>query len=86
MNDKVDLPDYDEPLAFDEFERRRALAYAELEGPVGEDMQSFIAWFRRRYPSPTERVRYAARALRSAREIQGTLLPHLGARAPSGQR
>lgn len=78
---KPNLPDYDEPLPFDEFERRRALASAELDGPVGEDMQSFIAWFCRRYPSPTERVRYAARASRSAREMQGVLLPQLGARS-----
>jgi hypothetical protein len=86
MNEHAGLPDYDEPLAFDEFERRRALASVELDGPVGDDMQSFIAWFRRRYPSPTERVRYAARMSRSAREIQGALLPHLRARPPSGQR
>lgn len=71
----LDLPDYDAPIPFDEFERRMAQAYAELDGAEGEEMRSFIERFKRRYPTPTERVRYAARMVRSAQEIRGALLP-----------
>lgn len=68
------LPDYDAPIPFDEFERRVAEALAELDGSEGEQMRAFIAWFMRRYPTPTERVRYAARMSRSAQRVQGALL------------
>lgn len=69
-----DLPDYDAPLPFDEFERRLALARAELDGPEGEEMSDHIAWFMRRYPTPTDRVRYAMRRYEAAMKMRGVLL------------
>jgi hypothetical protein len=62
---------YDAPLPREEFERRVALALAELDGPEGDEMQAHIAWFKRRYPTPTDRVRYARRRYEAATEIRG---------------
>jgi hypothetical protein len=54
---------YEAPLPPDEFERRLAAARKELEGPEGDALREFIAWFRRRYPTPLERIRYARREI-----------------------
>lgn len=64
---------YDAPLPPDEFERRLALALAELDGPEGEEMQATIAWFKRRYPTPTDRVRYCRRRHDFAMKFRGAL-------------
>lgn len=45
----------------EEFERRLALALAELDGPMGEELRAQIEWFQRRYPTPLARLRYARR-------------------------
>lgn len=58
---------WDEPLPKEEFERRLALARAELEGPEGENLHSLIAWFSRRYPTTLDRLRYARRKSHLAR-------------------
>lgn len=68
-----DLPDYDARIPDDEFERRLALAFAELDGPEGAAMSDFIAWFMRRYPTPTERIRYAMRRYEGAKKMRGAL-------------
>lgn len=71
---------YDAPLPSDEFERLVARALAELDGPEGEEMRAHIAWFKRRYPAPTDRIRYARRRYEAAMQIRGRLL-----RDPSGR-
>jgi hypothetical protein len=50
------------PLPPEEFERRLAIALAELEGEELENVASHIRWFCRRYPTPQERLAYARRA------------------------
>ncbi len=55
----------EEPLSPEEFKRRLALAVAELDGPEGENIDTLIAWFTRRYPTPSDRLRYNARKMRS---------------------
>jgi hypothetical protein len=50
-----------EPLPSEEFERRLAEARRELEGEERENIDSLLAWFRRRYPTPKERLAYARR-------------------------
>lgn len=52
---------WEAPLPPEEFARRLALARAELDGPEGENIQSLITWFNRRYPTPLDRLRYARR-------------------------
>jgi hypothetical protein len=50
-----------EPLPPVEFERRLALALAELDGEELENLSSLIGWFQRRYSTPKERLAYARR-------------------------
>ena len=56
-----------------EFERRLSLAIAELDGPEGESLGELIAWFKRRYPTPLDRLRYARRAYEAAVRMRGAL-------------
>jgi hypothetical protein len=48
-------------ITAEEFERRVKLAIDELEGPLLEDLRSHIRWFKRRYPTPLDRLRYMRR-------------------------
>jgi hypothetical protein len=57
---------YDDVLPPEEFERRLAEALESARGPEGEEMAELIAWFRRRYPEPLERLRYARRKYEEA--------------------
>jgi len=49
------------PLPPEEFDRRLALAIAELDGEELENITSLLAWFSRRYPTVKERLAYARR-------------------------
>jgi len=49
------------PLSADEFSERVARAVAELDGEEGESIAALIRWFRRRYPTPRERLAYTRR-------------------------
>ena len=48
-------------LPADEAAARLALALRELEGEELENLTSLIDWFRRRYPTALERLRYLRR-------------------------
>ncbi len=50
-----------------EFERRVALALAELDGEELENVSALIGWFQRRYPIPKERLAYSRRRYESWR-------------------
>ncbi len=50
---------HEQPLPPDEFERRRALPITDDERAAALEL---IAWFRRRYPTPGERLAWARRA------------------------
>jgi hypothetical protein len=51
-----------ERLSDAEFERRLAMARAELEsGDELENLQGLISWFQRRYPTAYERLAYNRR-------------------------
>lgn len=52
---------WEEPLPREEFERLVQMAIEELDGPEGEEMLAFMAWFKRRYPTPLDRLRYSTR-------------------------
>jgi hypothetical protein len=54
-----------QPLAPAEFDRRVALALAELDGDEFENLSALISWFRRRYLTPRERLAYARRRYES---------------------
>jgi hypothetical protein len=57
---------WNERLPDAEFERRLAMARAELEsGEELENLRALIAWFQRRYPTAYERLRYNRRKTRS---------------------
>jgi hypothetical protein len=45
----------------------RAYVDAPISEREREEILSLVDWFRSRYPTPAERVRYARRALRNAR-------------------
>ena len=47
------------PLAPEEFERRLAEALSELDRGERENIDSLLVWFRRRYPTPKERLAYS---------------------------
>ncbi len=64
---------WDEPLPSEEFERLVRLAIAELDGPEGETMKSFMAWFKRRYPTPLERLRFSTHQYRKWMRSRGIL-------------
>jgi hypothetical protein len=64
---------WDEPLPPDEFERLVARALADLDGPEGEEMASFMARFKRRYPTPLARLRFSTRYYRQSMKLQGTV-------------
>jgi hypothetical protein len=50
---------YEKPMAPEEFERQLALALADREEM--EAIQDQIRWFKRRYPTAGERLRWARR-------------------------
>jgi len=60
----------DARLTDEEARVRLAMAMRELEGEELENLRSLIDWFRRRYPTPLDRLRYLRRknaeALRAA--------------------
>ncbi len=62
MNQRVsyEYPD----ITPEESTKRVDLAIAELDGPEGEAIRAHIRWFRRRYPTPSARLRFAARKYR----------------------
>lgn len=64
-------PIWDRPLPSDEFERLLARALADLDGPEGAEMAAFMAWFRRRYPTPLERLRFSTRQYRQSIKRRG---------------
>ena len=45
----------------DEARARLAMAVGELEGDELENLTQLITWFRRRYPTPLDRLRYLRR-------------------------
>jgi hypothetical protein len=59
------------PLSREEFEERLAQALAELDGPEGDELRALIAWFKRRYPTPLDRLRYATRKHRELARTRG---------------
>jgi hypothetical protein len=63
----VSLPSdpWTERLSDEEFERRLAMARAELEsGDEFENIMALITWFQRRYPTAYERLEYNRRKTR----------------------
>jgi hypothetical protein len=62
---------YEGPLTADEFGRRLAQALAAMNGPEGAEMRELVDWFRRRYPTPLERLRYARRKYAEATRFRG---------------
>lgn len=73
MNERrVDVV-WDEPLPLDEFERLLARALDDLDGPEGEEMASFMAWFKRRYPTPLERLRFSTRQYKQSSRLRGII-------------
>lgn len=65
------VPEHHDPLEPTEFARRLVAALAELDGPEGEQLDELIAWFKRRYPTSLDRLRYARRAYASAIRLRG---------------
>ena len=64
-------PIWEKPLSSDEFERLLTRALADLEGPEGAEMAAFMAWFRRRYPTPLDRLRFSTRQYRQSIKHRG---------------
>lgn len=62
---------WEEPLPPEEFQRLVAQAVAELDGPEGEEMAAFMAWFKRRYPRPLERLRFSTLQYKQSMRIRG---------------
>ena len=71
MSDESADAVWEKPLPPDEFERLLARALAELDGPEGDEMAAFMAWFRRRYPTPLERLRFSTRQYRQSIKHRG---------------
>lgn len=71
MNAESVDPIWEEPLAPDEFERLLARALGDLDGPEGAEMAAFMAWFRRRYPTPLDRLRFSTRQYRQSIKRRG---------------
>lgn len=67
------LYEYPEITA-DEFERRLVLAIAELDTEELEELRAHIRWFRRRYPNPLDRLRYARRKYDDWARTRGVLV------------
>jgi hypothetical protein len=57
-----------------EFEERLRLALAELDTPELEELRGQIRWFRRRYPTPLDRLRYARRKYDEWTRTRGVLV------------
>lgn len=72
MTDRV-LYEYPD-VAPEEFDRRVKLAFAELDGPEAEEIRAHIRWFRRRYPTPLDRLRYARRKYQDWSKTRGILV------------
>jgi hypothetical protein len=62
------------PISPDEFEQRVKLALAELDTAELEEIRAHIRWFRRRYPTPLERLRYARRKYDDWAKTRGILV------------
>jgi hypothetical protein len=65
---------WEEPLPPEEFERLVHRAIADLDGPEGEEMAAFMDWFKRRYPTALERLRYTTRKYREWSKTRGVLV------------
>ncbi len=52
---------YEDRLPPEEFARLEERARAELAGPEGDAIREQIAWFRRKYPTPLDRLAYIRR-------------------------
>ncbi len=52
---------YEDRLPPEEFARLEERARAELAGPEGEAIREQIAWFRRKYQTPLDRLAYVRR-------------------------
>lgn len=77
---------YDDVLPPDEFERRLAEALESARGPEGAEMAELIAWFKRRYPRPIDRLRYATRKYAEAERLREQVQAHRPARgAPQAE-
>ena len=71
-----EAPDvWETPLPPEEFERLVARALADLDGADGEEMAAFMAWFKRRYPTPIERLRYCTAETRKWSKTRGIARP-----------
>ena len=58
----AEVAEADEALLAPEDARNRlAMAMRELDGEEFENLSSLIDWFRRRYPTPLDRLRYLRR-------------------------
>jgi len=66
---------WEQPMAPDEFERLVARALQDLDGPEGQEMTAFMAWFKRRYPTPLERLRFTTRHYKQSIRRRGVLRP-----------
>ena len=64
---------YERVLTPEEIERVLTDTREEAEGPKGEETRSLILWFRRRYPTPLDRIRYSRRKYHEAKRFQGIL-------------
>jgi len=67
------LLDYPE-ISREEFDRRLALALAELDGPEGQALRDHIRWFRKRYPTALDRLRYARRKYEQWSKTRGIVV------------
>jgi len=68
VSDGVDI--YTRSMAPDALECAVAEAIAELDGREGDELREYVAWFRRRYPSPLERLAYCRRKYKEAMATQ----------------
>ncbi|MBX3203684.1 MAG: hypothetical protein KF764_01385 [Labilithrix sp.] len=75
MTDAGERALYEYPdISAAEFERRLALAIAELDTSELEEIRAHIRWFRRRYPTPLDRLRYARRKYADWARTRGVLV------------
>lgn len=73
MTERADLDVWETPLPADEFDELVRAAIDGLDGAEGEEMLAHMAWFKRRYPTPLDRLRYSTRKYREWTKTRGLL-------------
>lgn len=62
---------WERPLPPDEFDRLLRKALDELDGPEGDEMRAHMEWFKRRYPTALDRLRYSTRMYKQWMRTRG---------------